>query len=135
MNAIISKLLNRASDLADVEPTIALFLAAALLAVFLTALFQSDPAAEIGEKNPSLLWTLYRSVKRWLWALLLVMLFTGTISVVRSYPCIAGLDNDRQALYLNLCALQFLSFTAWLLVKCLGEKVPSREVMVMKPAV
>jgi hypothetical protein len=85
MNAIISKLLNRASDLADVEPTIALFLAAVLLAVFLTALFQSEPAAEASEKNPSLLWTLYRSLKRWLWAVLLVMLLAGTISVLRSY--------------------------------------------------
>src|ERR1700677_1134579 len=85
MNAIISKLLNRASDLADVEPTIALFLAAALLAVFLTALFQNDPAAGAVEKSPSLLWTLYRSLKRWLWAVLLVMLFAGTISVLRSY--------------------------------------------------
>ena len=85
MNAIISKLLNRASDLADVEPTIALFLAAVLLAVFLTALFQSEPAAEAGEKNPTLLWTLYRSLKRWLWAVLLVMLLAGTISVLRSY--------------------------------------------------
>ena len=85
MNAIISKLLSRASALADVEPTIALFLAAALLAVFLTALFQNDPAVESGEKNPSLLWTLYRSIKRWLWAVLLVMLLSGTISVLRSY--------------------------------------------------
>jgi hypothetical protein len=85
MNAIISKLLNRACALADVEPTIALFLAAALLTVFLTALFQSEPAAETGEKNPSLLWTLYRSFKRWLWAVLLVLLFAGTTSVLRSY--------------------------------------------------
>jgi hypothetical protein len=85
MNAIISKLLDRASALADVEPTIALFLAAALLAVFLTALFQNDPAVEAGEKNPSLLWTLYRNLKRWLWAVFLVMLFAGTISVLRSY--------------------------------------------------
>jgi len=85
MNAILSKLLNRASDLADVEPTIALFLAAALLAILLTALFQNKPAAEGGEKNPSLIWTLYRSFKRWLWAVTLVLLFAGTISVLRSY--------------------------------------------------
>jgi hypothetical protein len=85
MNAIISKLINRASALADVEPTIALFLAAALLAVFLTALFQSEPAVVMDGKSPSLLWTLYRNIKRWLWAVLLVMLFAGTISVLRSY--------------------------------------------------
>jgi hypothetical protein len=83
MNAIISKLLNRASDLADVEPTIALFLAAALLAIFLAALFQNKPA-DTDEKN-SLIWTLYRNFKRWTWAVLLVALFVGTISVLRSY--------------------------------------------------
>ena len=31
------------------------------------------------------------------------------------YPCIAGLDPVRQTLYLNLIALGFLAFTAWLL--------------------
>jgi hypothetical protein len=83
MNAIISKLLNRASDLADVEPTIALFLAAALLAVFLAALFQNKSAA--ADEKTSLVWTIYRSFKRWSWALLLIALFAGTISVLRSY--------------------------------------------------
>jgi len=84
MNAMISKLLNRASDLAAVEPTIALFLAAALLAVFLTALFQNKIAIA-GENNSSLVWTLYRNVKRWAWAVLLVVLLAGTVSVLRSY--------------------------------------------------
>jgi hypothetical protein len=84
MNAIISKLLNRASDLADVEPTIALFLAAALLAIFLSALFQNKSTTGADEK-PSLVWTLYRNFRRWAWALLLVALFAGTISVLRSY--------------------------------------------------
>ena len=84
MNAILSKLLNRASDLADVEPAIALFLAAALLAIFLTALFRSK-SPEIIEEKPSLVWALYRHIKRWLWAVLLVALFAGTISVLRSY--------------------------------------------------
>jgi len=83
MNAIISKLLNRASDLADVEPTITLFLAAALLAVFLAALFQNKSAA--ADEKTSLIWTLYRNFKRWTWAVLLVALFVGTISVLRSY--------------------------------------------------
>jgi len=31
------------------------------------------------------------------------------------YPCAAGLDSGRQRLYLNLCAVGFLGFTAWLL--------------------
>jgi hypothetical protein len=51
------------------------------------------------------------------------------------YPCVAGLDSDRQSLYLNLCALEFLSFTAWMLVNYLSEKIPPQEVMAMKPAV
>ncbi len=32
-------------------------------------------------------------------------------------PCLAGLDSDRQSLYLNICAGIFLAFTAWLLLK------------------
>jgi hypothetical protein len=31
-------------------------------------------------------------------------------------PCLAGLDADRQSLYLNLCGVGFLAFTAWQLV-------------------
>ena len=31
------------------------------------------------------------------------------------YPCAAGLDSGRQSLYLNLCAVGFLGFTAWML--------------------
>ena len=31
------------------------------------------------------------------------------------YPCLGGLDSDRQTLYLNLCAAGFLGYTAWLL--------------------
>src|SRR5580658_499665 len=85
MNAIISKLLIRGGDLADVEPTIALFLAAALLAVFLTALFLYQPAPRPDEKNPGLLWTFYRAYQRFLWALLLAAVFLGTISLLRSY--------------------------------------------------
>ena len=84
MNALISKLMSRANTLADVEPLIALFLGAALLAVFLTALFQNKTAAtETG--SSSLIWTLYRNLSRFTWALVLVALLVATISVVRSY--------------------------------------------------
>jgi hypothetical protein len=31
-------------------------------------------------------------------------------------PCLAGLDSNRQSLYLNLCAAMFLAFITWLLV-------------------
>lgn len=39
-------------------------------------------------------------------------------------PCLAGLDSDRQSLYLNICAALFLAFTAWLLLKPNAEKIP-----------
>jgi hypothetical protein len=51
------------------------------------------------------------------------------------YPCLAGLDNKHQPLYLNLCALIFLSFTAWLLVKNLmKEQLVTKETVVANPA-
>ena len=68
----------------EVEPTIALFLAAALIAVFLTTLSPAKSAVEPGGGS-SLVWTLYRNFMRLTWALLLVALLTGTISVLRSY--------------------------------------------------
>ena len=37
------------------------------------------------------------------------------LTVAILYPSLAGLDSDRQTLYLNLCAVGFLGFTAWLL--------------------
>ena len=85
MNAIITHLLNRASGLADVEPVIALFLGAALLAVFLNALYRSKAPGDGGESRPGLLWTLYHNVRRLFWAALMVGLLVGTISVLRSY--------------------------------------------------
>ena len=42
---------------------------------------------------------------------ILALLFL-VVSIV--YPCLAGLDWERQTLYLNLCAVVFLAFTAWL---------------------
>ncbi len=84
MNLIVSRILGRASDLVQVEPTIALFLAAALLTVFLTALFAAKSTVE-SSGSSSLTWTLYRNFMRLTWALLLVALLTGAISVLRSY--------------------------------------------------
>src|SRR6266540_305603 len=84
MKPILLKLSNRAGDLAGVEPLIALFLGAALLAVFLTAFLQSrsdaDPSGKLG-----LLWTLYGHFTRLARALMLVALLAATISVLRIY--------------------------------------------------
>src|SRR5450756_2183892 len=84
MNLIVSRILGRASNLVQVEPTIALFIGAALLTVFLTALYAAKSPVETGG-SPSLVWTLYRHLTRLTWALLLVTLLSGTISVLRSY--------------------------------------------------
>src|ERR1039457_3321245 len=84
MNLIVSKILGRASDLAEVEPTIALFLGAALLAIFLTTLLAARSPAEAGG-GTGLTWTLYRQFLRLAWALLLVALLAGAISVLRNY--------------------------------------------------
>jgi len=48
MNLIVTRILGRASDLVQTEPTIALFIGAALLAVFLTALLTAKSAADAG---------------------------------------------------------------------------------------
>jgi hypothetical protein len=40
------------------------------------------------------------------------------------YPCIAGLDNNRQTLYFNICAVLFLVATAWQLIRVL-KTVPA----------
>src|SRR5580692_4431539 len=84
MNLIVSRILGRASDLVQVEPAIALFLAATMIAVFLAALLPAKSVLETGGGS-SLVWTLYRNFGRLTWALLLVALLTGTISVLRSY--------------------------------------------------
>ncbi len=43
------------------------------------------------------------------------------------YPCLAGLDGERQSLYLNLCALLLLAFTAWQVVKRVSTDSPVSE--------
>jgi hypothetical protein len=40
------------------------------------------------------------------------------------YPFLAGLDSDRQTLYLNLCAVGFLGFIAWVLTAQLLKGMP-----------
>ncbi len=84
MNTVLSKLLTRAGDLADVEPLVSLFLGAALLAVFLHALLHQAQTATGTGQNSSLVWTLYRNLTRLLWAVMLVSLLVSAMSVTRS---------------------------------------------------
>jgi hypothetical protein len=86
MYILVSRMLSRASALADVEPLIALFVGATLLAVFLTALCRAQTKdAGPDARSSSLIWTLYRNFSRFTWALALVLLLIATISVLRSY--------------------------------------------------
>jgi hypothetical protein len=41
------------------------------------------------------------------------------------YPCLAGLDTDRQSLYFNLAALSFLGFAAWQLASTVSRSWPA----------
>ena len=54
-------------------------------------------------------------------ALALEFLIVGIL-----YPCAAGLDSGRQTLYLNLCAVGSLGFTAWLLASRLRNRSPEQ---------
>ncbi|PYK98270.1 MAG: hypothetical protein DME19_13180 [Verrucomicrobia bacterium] len=84
MKSILLKLSGRASGLADVEPVLALFLGAALLAVFLSAFRQSKSNTDSSGKL-SLLWTLYDHFTHLARALMLVALLAATVSVLRGY--------------------------------------------------
>ena len=84
MKAILSKIMSRASDLADTEPLLALFLGAALLSVFLAVFLQTKATADSTNKS-SLLWTLYGQFNRLVFSLLMVTLLAGTIVVLRGY--------------------------------------------------
>lgn len=83
MKAILSKILSRAGDLAEVEPLIALFLGAALITLFLATFLQPKAAPDPTKAN--LLWTLYGHASRFGVALLLVALVVATVSVLRTY--------------------------------------------------
>ncbi len=96
MKTVLFKLLGRASDLANVEPLLALFLGAALLAVFLSTMRRFKPAAEPGSK-PSLLWTLYGNFTRLIWALLLVVFLANAVSLMRTYlrQCVGNFEHNH----------------------------------------
>jgi hypothetical protein len=83
MKAILSHLFDRASNLIDVQPILALFLGGGLLAVFLTAFLRPHPPGP--EARQTLLWTLYRHVARLVVALSLVAFLVGTMTLLRTY--------------------------------------------------
>jgi hypothetical protein len=83
MKTILFKLLGRASDLIDVQPVLALFLGGALIAVFVTAAFQSKTAPP--DSKSGLIWLLYRQFNRFLWATSLVAMLLGSLSLLRAY--------------------------------------------------
>jgi hypothetical protein len=93
MKTILFKLLGRASDLIDVQPVLALFLGGALIAVFITAAFQTARSRRREEadsgKTPdsksSLIWLLYRQLNQLLWAVGLVAILLGSLSLLRAY--------------------------------------------------
>ena len=84
MKEILSKLLGRAADLTDVEPLIALFLGAALLAVFLSVFVRPTASADPAEKA-SVFWSLCTQARRLVWALTLVGVLVASVSVLRIY--------------------------------------------------
>lgn len=84
MKLIVSKLLARSADLANVQPVLALFLGGAFLAVFLTTVLKPKSASE-SDGPSSLLWTLYRQGTRLLWAVALLGFLLATLSLLRTY--------------------------------------------------
>jgi len=85
MKDILLLLFDRFGALASVEPLLALFLGAALLAVFLTAVFAPPhpPGPPGGGFN--LGWTLYRQAAKVVWAALLVLFLATVVGVTRTY--------------------------------------------------
>src|SRR5204862_7753435 len=84
MKAILTRIASHAYELANLQPLLALFLGAALLAVFLTVLFRVRSKTTT-EATPSLLWTLYYQTNRFSWAILLAVLLVGALAVLRNY--------------------------------------------------
>src|SRR5215471_236604 len=81
---ILLKLITRAGDITDAKPVIALFLAGALLAVFLTAILRKPSSAELNAGR-SLIWTLYNQFQRLLWAVMLITFLAAALSLSRTY--------------------------------------------------
>lgn len=84
MKMFVLKLFNRAEDLAQTQPVVALFLAGALLALFLSAFFDAVKASGPNSDN-SLVSQLYRGAKALVWGLMLVAFTATALSLLRGY--------------------------------------------------
>jgi hypothetical protein len=82
---ILLRLIYRAGDIVDVQPVLALFLGGALLAVFVSTLFQMKNSTSANSSAAGLLWTLYHHATRLLWASMLVALVVASLSLLRGY--------------------------------------------------
>ncbi|MDB6026591.1 MAG: hypothetical protein JWM68_2814 [Verrucomicrobiales bacterium] len=120
MKTILMKFASRACDLANLQPVVALFLGAALLAVFLTAFFQKQKPSDL---NPSLLWRIYQQSNRFTWAAVLVLFLAGTVTLLRGYlgqTVTAFLRNHGRITEANYNAVQ----TIWGAEQVQGELSP-----------
>src|SRR5580765_6303216 len=84
MKSLVFRMFGRVGGLVDVHPIIAFLIGGALLSVFLAVLFQPRSSNELEPKN-GLVWLLYRRTARFLWALTLVGVLAGTMSLLRVY--------------------------------------------------
>ena len=85
MKTVILKLLNRAEDLAQTQPIMAFFLAAALLALFLSAYFEGVTRTPSATVPSTLISHVYRQAKALIWALMLVTFTARAISLLSGY--------------------------------------------------
>jgi hypothetical protein len=92
MNAPFVLFLRRASDLAGTEPILALFLGAALVAVFVAAYGRRERALD-----QKLIWTLYDHAARFTRATLVVAIVVATVAVLRIYlrQSVAGFQRTH----------------------------------------
>lgn len=83
MQTLVTRLVGRASDLAQTQPLLALCLGAALFAAFISLLLRKP--ATVAEANPSFLGTFYSQAGRLLLATVVVLLLAQTLGVLRTY--------------------------------------------------
>ncbi len=85
MQNIFFKLIAHANELADGEPLIALFLGAALFALFLAVLSQTKTTPAESARPAGLVWTIYRNFLRSMWSVGMILLLLAALSVLRTY--------------------------------------------------